>query len=108
MRSVLAGILQGSILGPLLFFVYINDLPNELKSSSKLFADDISLFFLIVKGKDESANILNNDLLLASKQAYNRKMHFNPDPIKLNQEVLFSRKKESLDSSNHESQQCSG
>ena len=91
-RPVIAGAPQGSILGPILFLVYINNLPNELKSSVKLFADDTSLF-TIVKDKNESANTLNNDLLLISKWAYNWKMLFNPDPSKPAQEVLFSRKK---------------
>ena len=88
-RPVIAGVPQGSILGPLLFLVYINDLPNELKSSVKLFADDTSLF-TIVKDKNESANTLNNDLLLISKWAYNWKMLFNPDPSTPPQEVLLS------------------
>ena len=68
-RPVLAGVPQGSILGTLLFLVYINDLPIELKSNAKLFADDTSLF-TIVKNKNKSANILNNDLLLISTWAY--------------------------------------
>ena len=57
-RPVLAEVAQESILGPLLFLIYINDLPNELKSNVKLFADDTSLF-TIIKDKNESANVLN-------------------------------------------------
>ena len=91
-KPVVAGVPQCSILVPLLFLAYINDLPNGLKSNAKLFADDTSLF-TIVKDKNESANTLNNDLLLISKWAYNWKMVFNPNPSKPAQEVLFSRKK---------------
>ena len=91
-RPVLAGVRQGSILGPLLFLVYINDLPNGLKSNAKLFADDTSLF-TIVKDKQESADVLNKDLSLISKWAFNWKMLFNPHTNKPAQEVLFSRKK---------------
>ena len=65
-RPVLAGAPQGSILGSLLFLVYINDIPNRLKSNAKLFADDTSLF-TIVTDKNKSADVLNNDLLLISK-----------------------------------------
>ena len=90
-KPVLAGAPKGSILGPLLFLVYINDLPNGLKSNAKLFADDTSLF-TIVKDRNVSANILNNDLQLISQWAYKSKMLFNPDPKKPAPEVLFSRK----------------
>ena len=93
-RPVLAGVPQGSILGRLLFLVYINDLPNGLKSNVKLFADDTSLF-TIVKDKNESADVLNNDLLLISKWAYDWKMLFTTDPKKPAQEIIFSRKKQS-------------
>ena len=91
-RPVLAGAPQGSILGPLPFLVYINDLPNELKSNAKLFADDTSLF-TIIKDKQESAYFPNKDQSLISKWDFNWKMLFNPDTNKPAQEVLFSRKK---------------
>ena len=42
-----AGVPQGSVLGPLLSLVYINNLSNGLKSNPKLFADDTSLFSVI-------------------------------------------------------------
>ena len=91
-KPILAGVTQDSILGPLLFLIYINDLPNELKSNAKLFADDTSLFTL-VKDKNESTSILNNDLFLISKWAYNWKMLFKSDPTKPAHEVIFSKKK---------------
>ena len=41
---VLSGIPQGSILGPILFLIFINDLPHCLKSTCKIFADDTKIY----------------------------------------------------------------
>ena len=89
--AVNAGVPQGSILGPLLFLIYINDLLTGLSSNSRLFADDTSLFS-VVRDMTSSANILNNDLSKINNWAYQWKISFNPDPSKQAQEVIFSRK----------------
>ena len=71
--------------------MYINDLLKGLNLNTKLFADGTSLFN-IVKDKNDSADILNDDLQLISNWAYKWKMLFNPGPKKAAQEVLFPRK----------------
>ena len=59
--SVLAGVLQGSILGPLRFLIYMNYLPENLQSTRKLFADNTSLFSTVYE-PNISASQLENDL----------------------------------------------
>ena len=89
--NVNAGVPQGSVLGPLLFLIYINDLPENLISSSKLFADDTSIFSTAFDIK-RSGEVLNQDLLTIKNWATQWKMSFNPDPNKQATGVIFSRK----------------
>ena len=58
-----SGVPQGSVLGPLLFLIYINDLERNIKSNIKFFADDTSLFST-VKSPVISAEDLNHDLAI--------------------------------------------
>ena len=90
-QNVNTGVPQGSVLGPLFFLIYINDLPQGLHSDVKLFADDTSLFS-VIHDVDASSATLNNDLVKIQEWAYNWKMSFNPDKNKQAKEVIFSRK----------------
>ena len=89
--GISAGVPQGSILGPFFFLIYINDLPDEIISKIKIFADDSSIFSLIVDQLRCSIE-LNSDMLKISEWAHQWKMSFNPDPSKQAVEVYFSRK----------------
>ena len=90
-KGITSGVPQGSILGPLLFLIYTNDLSGGLSSNCKLFADDTSLFS-VVHDVTISSSELNSDLAKISEWAFKWKMSFNPDPSKPAQEVIFSRK----------------
>ena len=82
---------QGSVLGLLLFLIYINDLPDGINSLCKIFADDTSLFSK-VSDIHKSASNLNDNLEKINYWDYQWKMQFNPDPNKQANEVIFSRK----------------
>ena len=86
-----SGVPQGSVLGPLLFLIYINDLERNIKSHVIFFADD-TMLFSIIKDPIVSANNLNHDHDIIYQWAHQWKMEFNPDPKKQASEVTFSCK----------------
>ena len=89
-----SGVPQWSVLGPLSFLVYINELEKGIKSSIKFFADDTSLFS-IVRHSTTSANELN--LQLINRRAFPWKMNFNAGPEKPAEEILISHKPNRVD-----------
>ena len=91
LKNVNSGVPQGSVLGPLLFLMYINDLPDGIQSNVKLFADDTCLFS-IVSNLNETSEAMNADLNRIKEWAFQWKMSFNPDPNKQATEVIFSHK----------------
>ena len=86
-----SGVPQGSILGLLLFLIFIKGLSECLTTNVRLFADAFSLFF-VVENIDLSTTNLNSDLSKINAWASQWKMTFNPDPNKKAQGVIFSRK----------------
>ena len=73
---VTSGVPKGSVLGPILFLIYINDLPDELSSQVRLFADDTALYLTI--GDTEDGKVQQNDLDRPSELKERWDMEFNP------------------------------
>ena len=57
---VTSGVPQGTVLGPLLFVIYVNDMPGEVRSSLKMFADDTKLYRSV--GRESDNGVLQEDL----------------------------------------------
>ena len=74
--SIKAGVPQGSILRPLFFLIFINDLSDNLVLNPKLFPDDTSLF-LVVQDITLSAKNLNDDLKKINKLAFQWRLFFS-------------------------------
>ena len=77
-QEVLAGVPQGSVLGPTLFLVFINDIVENIMSVVRLFADDTSLSSSLDNAITR-AETLNRDLVTIENWAKRWKMNFNVD-----------------------------
>ena len=87
-RKVTSGVPQGSVLGPILFLIFINDLPIELLTKLSLFADDSKLFTRILSNKTKLRNadgkrVLQEDLNRVVEWAKRWKMEFNVEKCKV-------------------------
>jgi len=74
---VLSGVPQGSVLGPLLFRLFISDLPDWIRNSIRLFADDTKIWCIIKDEKDQQE--LQTDLDVTMKWSDEWMLMFNPD-----------------------------
>ena len=86
--SLKAGAPQGSILGSLLFLVYINDIVEDIHSTIRLFADDTGLY-IIVEDPLRAANQFNSDLAKIHLWATKWLVSFHPSK---SESIIFSRK----------------
>ena len=72
---VLSGVLQGTVLGPMMFLIYINDITEDISSQLRLFADDC-LLYRTIKSEQDSI-LLQRDLDILSLWAKVWQMRFN-------------------------------
>lgn len=90
--NVTSGIPQGSVLGPLLFVLYINDLPDQVDSDAYLFADDTKIFRIIKTQNDRQ--ILQEDLNKMESWSDKWLLKFHPEKCKY---MKISKKSNSTD-----------
>ena len=79
--KVSSGVPQGSVLGPVLFLLYINDLPAVISSSCKIFADDTKVYHQVLSLGDH--DILQGDLENLAKWSKEWLLAFNEDKCKV-------------------------
>ena len=78
---MISNVPQGSVLGPLLFVLYINHLPDQLECMSLVFADDTKIFRTI-KSTDDIA-VLQRDLIKLEEWSYTWFLKFHQDKCKV-------------------------
>ena len=78
---VTSGVSQGTVLGPLLFLLFINDLPDNVQSSVRLFADDASLYGVVASAA--ACDLLQSHLRRLESWQYHWQMEFNPSKCKI-------------------------
>ena len=76
-KDIKAGVPQGSILGPLLFLVFINDIVSDINSNIRLFADDTTIY-VIVENPLTTSVVLNSDIQKIDSWADKWLVKFNP------------------------------
>ena len=86
---------QGSVLGPLHFLIFINELPEELVCNPKLFADDVSLISAL-HDQNSCTQSLRDDIGKLEDWTNKWKMSFNPDPAKPAENVIFTNRNSTL------------
>ena len=79
--EVSSGVPQGSVLGPLLFLIFINDLPDVVKSSMKIFADDTKVYHTVSTLPDIQE--LQDDIDALQTWSQNWQLPFNTKKCKL-------------------------
>jgi hypothetical protein len=94
--SINFGVFQGTILGPLLFLVYINDLLHlPLKGQIQLYADDVALLYSS-QGCDDMYEMMQHDLNIIENWFYDNRLTANGLKTKL---IIFKHPKKILSSS---------
>jgi ribonucleases P/MRP protein subunit RPP40 len=78
---VTSSVPQGSVLGPLLFTIFIKDLPDKIKNECRLYADDSKLIGVIEK--EEDAIEIQKDIDSMQNWAKTWQMSFNYDKCKV-------------------------
>ena len=90
--NINAGVPQGSILGPLFFLIFINDIVKEIGCTVKLFADDTTIY-TIIEDPTFGARILNENLFKVYKWSEKWLVSFNP---RKTESILISRKQNQM------------